>query len=675
MDKSLFFSNVTKNNKNENTINFFSEYSSKKAKQVYIINSPLNSQSLDETIYEDALVILIPGKKICLLNLNENAAKKFDEFSEDFLEDLGYLSDKYDYKKILGRPRIWRNNLLVKMNISGCGDEYNSLFNDIELTSKKEQRNADFLISLLIGSINDINRVGYYPETLLDQVKHKIILFDGDQSRFIYSNVPSKKKITIQGLAGTGKTELLLHKLKDLYIRDKTSKIVFTCFNKILAESMRSRVPEFFDFMRVDEQIKWEERLWVMSSWGSSGVKNSGLYSYICSNYNLTFHPFSPKWSFEKVCAAALKELKGQDEITPCFDYILIDESQDFSQSFFELCELITNKTMYIAGDIFQDIYDRTLNQSVHSDFLLNKCYRTDPKTLMFAHAVGMGLYETPVIRWLDDEEWVSCGYQIDRSEGEFQLSRMPLRRFEDIETTNIPSIEVIEASDDYVKDVISIIDEIREQNPSVKACDIAVVFLESNNSNYKFADLLQLAINKKYKNWSAIKGYETKSTSEDAVFISNKNNIKGLEFPFVICVINEELTRNVFKRNTVYMMLTRSFITSYLLVDKINHNFFEIYKDIPKTIQINGTMKLIEPTDEEKKLQNQKVQIEVNESAKKRRPINDIISEIVDSYPQLSSKNKSIIKKSILSFIEEQGQISEDEIKIRTKKFVDAFI
>lgn len=266
MDKSLFFSNVTKNNKNENTINFFSEYSSKKAKQVYIINSPLNSQSLDETIYEDALVILIPGKKICLLNLNENAAKKFDEFSEDFLEDLGYLSDKYDYKKILGRPRIWRNNLLVKMNISGCGDEYNSLFNDIELTSKKEQRNADFLISLLIGSINDINRVGYYPETLLDQVKHKIILFDGDQSRFIYSNVPSKKKITIQGLAGTGKTELLLHKLKDLYIRDKTSKIVFTCFNKILAESMRSRVPEFFDFMRVDEQIKWEERLWVMSS-------------------------------------------------------------------------------------------------------------------------------------------------------------------------------------------------------------------------------------------------------------------------------------------------------------------------------------------------------------------------------------------------------------------------
>lgn len=675
MDNSLFFTNVSKNDKNENILNFFTEYSSTNSKQVYIINSPLSGQSSDEIIYEDALVILIPGKKLCLLNLNDNALNEFEEFSEDFLEDLGYLSDKYDYKRILGRPRIWRNNLLVKKNISNCGDDFSFLFNDIELSSKKDQRNADFLISLLIGSINDINRVGYYPETLLDQVKHKIILFDGDQSRFIYSNVPSKKRITIQGLAGTGKTELLLHKLKDLYIKDKTSKIVFTCFNKILAESMRARVPEFFDFMRVDEQIKWEERLWVMSSWGSSGIRNSGLYSYICNNYNLTFHPFSASWSFEKVCAAALKELKEQDNLTPCFDYILIDESQDFSQNFFELCELVSNKSIYIAGDIFQDIYDRTVDQSVHSDFLLNKCYRTDPKTLMFAHAVGMGLYEKPVIRWLEDEEWISCGYQIIRTDGNFQLSRMPLRRFEDIEISNISSIEVIETSSDYVNDVIKIIDEIRKENPSVQAGDIAVVFLESTNSNYKFADLLQLNISKKYNGWSAVKGYETKATSENAVFISNKNNIKGLEFPFVICVISDELTTNVFKRNTVYMMLTRSFITSYLLVDNINHEFFELYKKVAKTIQIDGVMNLREPSDEEKQLQNQKVQIEVNESAKKRRPINDIINEVVDSYPQLSKKNRSIIKKSILAYIDNQAQITEDEIIMRTKKFIEAFI
>jgi superfamily I DNA and RNA helicase len=29
----------------------------------------------------------------------------------------------------------------------------------------------------------------------------------------------------------------------------------------------------------------------------------------------------------------------------------------------------------------------------------------------MFSHALGMGLYETPVLRWLKNPEWDSCGY------------------------------------------------------------------------------------------------------------------------------------------------------------------------------------------------------------------------------------------------------------------------
>ena len=61
-----------------------------------------------------------------------------------------------------------------------------------------------------------------------DKIKQKIVLFDGDQTRFIYTK-PSKKKILIQGLSGTGKTELLLHKLRDLYTASKENRIIFTC--------------------------------------------------------------------------------------------------------------------------------------------------------------------------------------------------------------------------------------------------------------------------------------------------------------------------------------------------------------------------------------------------------------------------------------------------------------
>lgn len=81
--------------------------------------------------------------------------------------------------------------------------------------------------------------------------------------------------VRIQGLSGTGKTELLLHKLRDFYVNSPKSKIVFTCHNRILADAMERRIPEFFNFMKVEEQIAWNERFWCFHAWGSSNVPNS----------------------------------------------------------------------------------------------------------------------------------------------------------------------------------------------------------------------------------------------------------------------------------------------------------------------------------------------------------------------------------------------------------------
>ena len=672
MDNSLFFCGVEENAQNTALVEMLRRYSEQNSVQIYIINAPLggDTRSYD---YKNALVVLIPKHKISFINLNSGEEDYFLDFCDDFIEDLGYLSDKYDYLSCLGRPRVWKNELITQMQICDIEKVDDILINS-ELEDVVKQRNADFLVSLLIGSINDINRIGGdHPETLLDQVKKKIILFDGDQSRFIYSQPTIKKRITIQGLAGTGKTELLLHKLKDLYVKDKDSKIVFTCFNKILAQSMRKRVPEFFNFMRVEEQIKWEERLWVMSSWGSRGLPNTGIYSYICSKYNLEFHAYSYIWQFDDVCKNAISELRGKEDVEPVFDYVLIDESQDFPQSFFELCEMVTRQVVYVAGDIFQDIYDRTINQTVKSDYLLNKCYRTDPRTLMFAHAVGMGLYEKPVIRWLDDDGWISCGYKIRREENECVLSRIPLRRFEDLDLTETKSVEVISSEDEEIEsNIYRIIDTIREKHETVKAGDIAIVFLEgSNKANYALADNLANSIPKKYS-WKAVKGYEIKDSTSDAVFISNRNNIKGLEFPFVIVIVRGRITDNVFSRNTIYMMLTRSFITSYFLVNNINKDFIERYSVAATAIGNSGVMRLREPSETEKYLQNQKVNIAV---AQKQRPIKDVIEEVFSDFPKLSQKNKRIIMESMMEIIGDEGVMTECEIQERTKKMISAFI
>lgn len=47
---------------------------------------------------------------------------------------------------------------------------------------------------------------------------------------------------------------------------------------------------------------------------------------------------------------------------------------------------------VYMAGDVFQDIFDSVKKKKWGVDIVLNRCYRTDPRTLMFAHAVGLGL-------------------------------------------------------------------------------------------------------------------------------------------------------------------------------------------------------------------------------------------------------------------------------------------
>ena len=103
-------------------------------------------------------------------------------------------------------------------------------------------------------------------------------------------------------------------------------------------------------------------------------IPYSGLYSYICNFYKIPFQSYSLANSFDEACKDALTILEKNESFKPCFDYIFIDESQDFSDGFFDLCEKVTVKTIFIAGDIFQNIFDTTEVADINPDYLLNNC-------------------------------------------------------------------------------------------------------------------------------------------------------------------------------------------------------------------------------------------------------------------------------------------------------------
>jgi len=598
---SYFYLQADKDPSNADFLGQLQIYAESEKCLIYVLNRPLTDQKYSYK-YTQSLIILSPKNKIAIVDCGESV-DEFENYVEDVIEDIGSISDKYQYKDVVGRPRQWRKSLLdseTKLQEIGSID---NLFARLALKDDGDKKKLDLLISLFIGSINDIDRVKEeVPVTTLDKVKQKIQLFDGDQTRFVYEN-PDKKRITIQGLSGTGKTELLLHKLKDLYTNDNSASIYFTCHNKILADSLRKRIPSFFNFMKVEQQIEWEERLWCTNAWGSEAFVNSGAYRYICAFYQIPFFRYSYQMSFSRACKLAIDEIKSKyidTEMKYAFSYMFIDESQDFDENFFELCELVTERNLYIAGDIFQSIFDENFSSKIEPDFLLGKCYRTDPKTLMFAHGLGMGLFEPYKLRWLEEKEWKDCGYNISIENKKYYLSREPLRRLEDLDE-NYESIRIVEIAISYSDTIIQLINEIKQENKTVLPEDIGIILLDQDNDIYELADRLEILIQQRL-GWAVNKAYETKEKLPNAVFVTNRNNVKGLEFPFVICV-TKAIRNNSSYRNSLYTMLTRSFIKSFLLIpNNIRSGLTDGMKLALKEIVINKQMVINEPTEAEKR-------------------------------------------------------------------------
>jgi len=571
-------------------------------KQTYVLRRPLSKNDTNYD-YDEALAIFISGMRPCFVNVGDDEAL-FEEYRDDFIEDISFLSEKYKYREKIGRRKHWGSLF------DNC-DPGNLDFEKLTLEKASDGRLIDLIISLVVGSINDTSKINLEPKDLLDTIKSKIILFDTDQTSFVFRSGPTKK-FTIQGLAGSGKTELLLHKMKEIYSSDAEARIVFTCFNKILASTMRTRIPDFFDFMRVERQIDWGKKLFCFHSWGSGREPLSGMYRYICHSYGIAFGSLAAG-SFDELCKRAIKEIKsitGGEKFI--FDYVFIDESQDFASSFLELCELVTAKKVFVAGDVFQNIF-RPIDGSVNrSDMVLKKCYRTDPKNLMFSHALGMGLFEQPVLRWLRPAEWDACGYTYTELNGRAKLSRDSLRRFEDIpENFKSTMVHTLTAGISIAEYIISVIKDLTIRYPSLQQGDIAVIFLDKHSYIYDCITELKIKINEKF-GWVANVSFETKRREPDSFFISNINNAKGLEFPFVICFCND-INRQPSFRNGLYTMMARSFLESHLILSaKADRNIIKNIGDGLELLTKNNYLDVRVPSEDE--IENQKDFIVIDE-------------------------------------------------------------
>lgn len=237
-------------------------------------------------------------------------------------------------------------------------------------------------------------------------------------------------------------------KAANLHARYPNKNILYTFHTQSLYNHVRSLISLFYrDLTGIDPD--WDI-LNIRHSWG--GKANAGVYSDLCKRLGarpldfVSARLLKPSSPFAACCEHALSLSIQAD-----YDFLLIDEAQDFPADFFKvawrLCRPLTSdpasRPVYWAYDELQSLSSLEMPDvvkqfgldpngnpvvsidgeaypgDIERDFVLHRSYRCPHLILMVAHAIGLGIKNVrgPVQMLSDADSWHSIGYQIESGE------------------------------------------------------------------------------------------------------------------------------------------------------------------------------------------------------------------------------------------------------------------
>jgi superfamily I DNA and RNA helicase len=272
----------------------------------------------------------------------------------------------------------------------------------------------------------------------MKELDKQIAALDDEQERVALEIAPGPQRI--RGLAGTGKTVLLAMKAANIHILNPDKKILFTFNTQSLYNQIRELIAKTYR-EHTGADPEWD-LLHVRHGWG--GRNRSGVYSDVCARQGVVpldlraARASGPaKEPFQVCCEQAL-----QRQIAPGYDFILVDEAQDFPREFFRVLLHLSNEPhcIYWAYDELQSLasldipkpedlfgYDASGEPlislagpdypgPVEKDFVLHRSYRCPQDVLMLAHAIGLGIHSPkgPVQMLENQGYWEAVGYKIE---------------------------------------------------------------------------------------------------------------------------------------------------------------------------------------------------------------------------------------------------------------------
>jgi len=373
------------------------------------------------------------------------------------IQDESYnkmLSKLTQYKEL-----THKRNLVIDINILTFApawknvvrdEEYPCAINDTELKNFLDDITWDksqyfeMLLSVL-QSITTIRKSK--PRTVkkegsrgakLKKLEDSIANLDSTQNEAVIETVDSVQRI--RGLAGSGKTIILALKVAYLHAKNPEWKIAVTFNTRSLKEQFK-RLIRTFTFEHINEEPNWEN-IDIYHAWGANN--SDGIYLDVCKEHNVEFIDFSSArrrtpiygQEFDMVCKKALNEIKV---FKAKYDLIVIDEAQDFSREFLQICYNIlkTPKRLVYAYDELQSLSKKSMDtpenvfgldtngkpkvklkneeNSPKQDIVLYKCYRNSKEILTAAHALGFGIYRDEGLVQMFEQSylWEDIGYEV----------------------------------------------------------------------------------------------------------------------------------------------------------------------------------------------------------------------------------------------------------------------
>ncbi|MBU5428434.1 ATP-binding domain-containing protein [Tissierella pigra] len=460
--------------------------------------------------------------------------------------------------------------------------------------------------------------------------------YDSTQFNMVHSNINQHQRI--RGLAGSGKTILMLKKLAFLHYTHPNLNLAFVFYTTSLKQDVTEKFKQFYkDYDRYNAPDM--SKVNIFHSWG--GKQRRGFYSDICErvdrdfiNYNQATILSNGKDPFEYVCSDLITHL-NEINYEGYYDFIFIDEAQDFGINFFKLClkllkepDLTKNKIntgfLVYAYDELQSLKETTKipsKQEIFSDINLcmdinlKKCYRTPVEILTSAHAIGLGIYrqieddlDHPLVNLVDEKTMVDVGYE--NLSGEFiDGKQVILKRNEAKSNITINPPESFEDErEQYTSVSKRILDLIKNQDilpKDIMIIDLDESYLPTNHSNFFTIfsnELLQrddikedIRINLVDKNnpvrvsidnaipYTTI--YRAKGNEANLVFILNCNSISLS-------------SRNSNARNKIFTAMTRAKWQVWLYgknMDEYSHELDQVQKN-------NYMLKFNYPNEEQRK-------------------------------------------------------------------------